>query len=209
MLPLAACLASANHPVHAIDLPGFGRSRWTGRVLSIPELADAVMMWMSASNIARAHLVANSMGCQVVAHVAAQHPDRVATLTLIGPTIDPAAHSIPVQFLRLVHDAIHEPPRLWSLWFRDFFRAGVHRALKTTELMFRDAIEEQLPRIKAPTCILRGSHDPTLPQTAAERMMSLLPRGELVAFEGSSHCVHYTHPQAVASVVEANAARVQ
>jgi pimeloyl-ACP methyl ester carboxylesterase len=201
MIPLGERLATS-HPVYALDLPGFGRSVNGARVLSIPELAESVLQWMSAAGIDRAHLVANSMGCQVAVHIAVRRPERVSSLVLIGPTIDPAAHSILIQFLRLVHDAVHEPPRLWWLWFRDFFRAGVYRALKTTQLMFRDYIEEQLPRILAPTLIVRGGHDPTLPQVAAERMLRLLLRAESVAFDGKSHCVHYTQPDDVAEVIE-------
>ncbi|MDQ6808313.1 MAG: alpha/beta fold hydrolase, partial [Verrucomicrobiota bacterium] len=63
MIPLAERIAE-NHPVHALDLPGFGRSEGPPKVLTIPELADWVLAWMSAIDIQTCHLVANSLGCE-------------------------------------------------------------------------------------------------------------------------------------------------
>ncbi|MCA1660320.1 MAG: alpha/beta fold hydrolase, partial [Verrucomicrobiaceae bacterium] len=90
MIPLAECLA-IHHPVHALDLPGFGRSAAPERVLSVAELANAVIAWMDVCGIARCHLVGNSLGCEIAAHAAVKEPERIASLTLIGPTLDPDA----------------------------------------------------------------------------------------------------------------------
>jgi pimeloyl-ACP methyl ester carboxylesterase len=110
MIPLAECLAGYGE-VHAVDLPGFGRSEGPRHAPSIPKLAEALVDWLAASDIAECHLIANSMGCQVCADLAARFPERVASLTLTGPTIDPAAHSVPRQALRLVGELLREPPR--------------------------------------------------------------------------------------------------
>src|SRR3954469_6173202 len=56
MIPLAECLSVA-HEVHALDLPGFGRSEAPPQVLSIPELADAVVGWLEAMGLEQVHLV--------------------------------------------------------------------------------------------------------------------------------------------------------
>lgn len=204
MIPLAECLAE-RHEVHALDLPGFGRSEAPPHVLTIPELADSVIGWLEQVGIARCHIVANSMGCEIAAHVAVKAPARVASLVLIGPTLDPAAFAVTTQTLRLMRDALHEPFRLWMNWAFDFLRAGLRRALGTTREMFRDRIENQLPRVTAPTLIIRGGIDPTVPQRAAETMQRLLPRGELLVCEGRPHCVHYTDPEPVCRAVEAHA----
>lgn len=200
MIPLAAELA-AQSPVHALDLPGFGRSAAPAEILSIPQLAEAVSAWLAAAQIARCHLVANSLGCEVAAHVAQREPGSIATLTLIGPTIDPHAHAFVVQFFRLLRDAFREPARLWLNWAFDFFRAGPRRTWGTTRAMFRDHIEDQLPRIQTPTLVLRGSRDPTVPQSAAECMTRLLPHGTLRVILGEPHCAHYTRPALVAAAI--------
>ncbi len=63
MIPLAECIAET-HEVHALDLPGFGRSEGPRDVLSIPQLADWVLAWMSEVGLQQAHGVGNSLGCE-------------------------------------------------------------------------------------------------------------------------------------------------
>ncbi len=193
MIPLAECIAE-EHEVHAIDLPGFGRSESPADVLTVPQLADCLIAWMSEMRLGKCHLVANSLGCEIIAQLALKAPERVATLTMIGPTIDPHAFALLTQIIRLMRDAIHEPIRLWMNWNYDFWRAGLRRAIGTTREMFRNHIEDQLPHIAAPTLVMRGGIDPTVPQSAAVTMTRLLPSGKLLVIEGEPHCVHYTNP---------------
>ncbi len=204
MIPLAECIA-LEHPVHALDLPGFGRSESPSQVLTIPQIADWIIAWMSAMDIHCCHLVANSLGCEISAQIAVNAPERVATLTLIGPTIDPQAHALGIQISRLVRDALHEPIRLWMNWIFDFFRAGFRRAIGTTREMLRNYIERQLPRITAPTLVLRGETDPTVPQSAALFMTQLLTHGGLFVIAGAPHCVHYTNSLEVWQAIRNNA----
>lgn len=205
MLPLAECL-TLDHEVHAVDLPGFGRSEAPAGALTIPQLAEALTSWLAASGIDRCHLVANSLGCQIAAHVAARAAPRIASLTLIGATIDPAAPHVLSQFWRLLWDAFHEPPRLWANWAVDFCRAGPVRAVRTTGHMFRDRIEEQLPEITARTLVVRGDNDPTMPSAWADRIVELLPHGTLLNVPGHAHCVHYSAPMIVAEAAANHAA---
>jgi pimeloyl-ACP methyl ester carboxylesterase len=201
MIPLAECIA-AEHEVHALDLPGFGRSEAPDDVLTIRELGEAVLAWISAMQIDRCHLVGNSLGCEVAAYVAINAPDRVATLTMVGATVDPQAYAVVTQTVRLLRDALHEPIRLWINWTFDFFRAGPRRAFGMTREMFRDHIEHQLPRVTRPTLVIRGGTDPTVPQSAAVMLTALLPRGELLVIENEPHCVHYTNPRRVWQAIQ-------
>ena len=201
MIPLADRIAE-EHEVHALDLPGFGRSESPREVLSVPQLAEWLLAWMSEMAIPKCHLIGNSLGCEIAAHVAVKAPERVATLTLIGPTLDPQAFGVIIQTWRLLRDALQEPAALWMNWTFDFFRAGVRRAFGTTREMFRDHIEVQLPKIVAPTLVLRGGNDPTVPQSAALILAGLLSDGELLAIEGEPHCVHYTNSLRVWTAIQ-------
>ncbi|MFN2475186.1 MAG: alpha/beta fold hydrolase [Chthoniobacterales bacterium] len=201
MIPLAERMAE-EHEVHALDLPGFGQSEGPSEVLTIPELAEWVIAWMTAMGIEQCHLVANSLGCEVCAQLAVEAPERVVTLTLIGPTIDPKAHAFGVQVARLLRDSLREPFRLRLNWTFDFFRAGLRRAIGTTRAMFRYYIEQQLPQIAAPTLLMRGENDSTEPQSAALAMTQLLVRGRLVVIAGAPHCVHYTNPREVWEAIQ-------
>jgi len=201
MIPLAELIA-VEHEVNALDLPGFGRSEGPVEVLTVPQLADWVISWMSEMGLPRCHLVANSLGCEIAAHLAVEAPELVATLTLIGPTLDPHALALVTQIVRLLRDALHEPFQLWMNWNFDFCRAGVRRAIGTTREMFRDHIEYQLPQITTRTLVIRGGIDPTVPQSAALGVTDLLAHGELLVIEGEPHCVHYTNPRRVWSAIQ-------
>lgn len=76
------------HTVHAIDLPGFGSSSKPARArYDAPYFARAVLGYMEAVGIERAHLVGNSMGGRVALEVALAEPERVATLSLLAPAL--------------------------------------------------------------------------------------------------------------------------
>jgi pyruvate dehydrogenase E2 component (dihydrolipoamide acetyltransferase) len=70
--------------VYALDLPGHGQSDKTVKDASLPGLSDAVVGFMDALGITRAHLVGHSLGGAIAARTALDHPDRVASITLIG-----------------------------------------------------------------------------------------------------------------------------
>jgi pimeloyl-ACP methyl ester carboxylesterase len=94
LMPLAAELAG-HHPVHVVDLPGFGLSGDPGRVLGVAEHADHLAAWLEAGGLPPVAVLGNSFGCQVAVELAVRHPDRVAGLVLVGPTMDSSARTAP------------------------------------------------------------------------------------------------------------------
>jgi pimeloyl-ACP methyl ester carboxylesterase len=123
MIPIAELLAPYL-AVRAPDPPGFGRSDKPRRPLALPELADALAAWIDAAGLGRPALVGNSFGCQVIVELAARHPDRVACAVLQGPTMDPAARSLPSQTWRWLRDTVQERPDPWAR-LRDYRDAGL------------------------------------------------------------------------------------
>jgi len=76
------------HTVHAIDLPGFGSSEKPVRApYDAAWFANAVLGYLDAMAIDRAHLVGNSMGGRVALELALSRPDRVSTLSLLAPAV--------------------------------------------------------------------------------------------------------------------------
>lgn len=70
--------------VHAVDLPGHGQSAKAIGEPSLGWLSAALVGFMDAVGIERAHLVGHSMGGAIAAETALAHPDRVLSLTLVG-----------------------------------------------------------------------------------------------------------------------------
>ena len=194
MVPTAVELARFCR-VYAIDLPGYGKSYKPNRILNLSELADALAEWMAAIGIMRAHLVANSFGCQILAEFALRHPHRVDRLVLQGPTVDPEARSLGRQLIRLMINSRREQPSLGWITFADYRSAGLHRAWATVKIALGDRIEEKLLHIQAPTLIVRGENDPIVPQKWAEQVAELLPCGNLCVVPGAAHTLNYSAPQ--------------
>ena len=202
MVPTARRLAP-HYPVLAPDLPGFGLSDKPRRVLSIPELADALAAWMQAVGLHSAALVANSLGCQVVVDLAVRRPEMVEALVLSGPTMDPEARSPWPQVGRWLRDWSGERPSLGLAHLRDFALAGPRRSLRTFRHALADRIEDKLPGVQAPSLVVRGERDPIAPQRWTERVAGLLPRGRLIVIPDGPHCVNYSTPGAFVRVVRA------
>jgi 2-hydroxy-6-oxonona-2,4-dienedioate hydrolase len=194
MVPTAEELAPLC-AVSAIDLPGYGDSVKPRTILGLGELANALAAWMDANDLRSAHLVANSFGCQILAEFAVRHRDRVNRLVLQGPTVDPGARTVRQQLARLALNSSREAPGLGRITLTDYRKAGLRRILATIRLAMQDRIEDRLPRIVAPTLVVRGERDPLVPQRWAEEVTRLLPRGELRVLPGLGHTINYTAPR--------------
>jgi pimeloyl-ACP methyl ester carboxylesterase len=80
------------------DLEGSGRSPATG-ALSIAGFARDMLRLLDKLGIERAHVVGHSMGTMVCQALAAQHPERVRSLALLGPIV-----SLPEPGVKAVRD---------------------------------------------------------------------------------------------------------
>lgn len=187
--------------VYAPDLPGFGRSDKPPRTLDVDALSDALAAWMRAANIGSATLVGNSLGCQIVASLAARYPSLVERAVLQGPTMDRGARSVPRQVARFLRNAPREPSSLLSIELRDYQAAGLRRGWRTLRAALEDRIEENLPRVRAPTLVVRGSRDPICTQRWAEEVAGLLPRGRLVVVPGAAHTLNFAAPAEFARLI--------
>jgi pyruvate dehydrogenase E2 component (dihydrolipoamide acetyltransferase) len=86
---------AAGRPTYALDLPGHGGSskELAADGADVGALAGAVLDFMDAEAIGKAHLVGHSLGGAVALDLALNHPDRVRSVTAIcsaglGPEID-------------------------------------------------------------------------------------------------------------------------
>jgi 2-hydroxy-6-oxonona-2,4-dienedioate hydrolase len=190
MVPAAARLAH-DRRVFVPDLPGFGGSDSPPCVLDVAGLSGALSAWMEGIGLERATLVGNSMGCQVIAELAARRPERVERAVLQGPTMDPLGRSVLGQVGRFLLDVPREPPSLLPIEFRDLLSAGTRRAWRTFRYALEDRIEEKLPHVRAPTMVVSGSRDPIAPRRWAEEAATMLPRGRLRVILGAAHAANY------------------
>lgn len=126
MVPTLKRLAR-DYRVYAPDLPGFGESEKLPDSLDVPGLSSALSAWMDVVGLKQAALVGNSMGCQVIVHLAARRPELVEQVVLQAPTMDPCGRSVPRQVARFLLDVPREPLSLVPIELCDLLAAGARR----------------------------------------------------------------------------------
>ena len=199
LMPVAAELA-AFHPVHVVDLPGFGLSGDPGRALDVAGHAVHLAAWIEAAGLAPVVVLGNSFGCQVAVELAVRFPDRVGGLVLVGPTMDPSARTASRQILRWLRDTAKEDPLQLPILVRDVRDAGPRQVVGTLVHALRDPIEDKLPRVGVPVLVTRGSREPIVPVAWAATAARLLPLGELAVVPGP-HNANYGAADHLAELV--------
>lgn len=188
-------------PVFAPDLPGFGRSAKPPRAFTLREQAEVLRAWMDARGLERPLVIANSMGCQVAAELAARWPERVFGLVFIGPTYDLFHRGVASQLWGLFRTALEEPLSLLAVVVRDYFRAGVWRVWRAFREGLRSPLVDVLPRVRAPTLVVRGRRDHVVSARWVERVTRCLPLALSVEVPGGAHAVHYDAADELAAQV--------
>ena len=200
MVPMALLLAR-HCRVLVPDLPGFGESSKPSRALNMIELADLLAAWMRIHKLQGATLIGHSMGTQVIVNLILRHPELVERAILVAPTIDAQRRTIHQQVGRLLLDAVREPFSLLPLVLRDYLKAGFRRTYQTFRYATIDRTEEKLSRLNLPTMVIRGEHDPVVPQSWANTVAELIPGSHLMVIQKAAHAVNYSAPKELALLI--------
>ena len=93
-----------------LDMPGFGKSYSSegSPVLSAP---GAVVDFLDGLGLGSIPIVGNSMGGNVAARIAANHPDRVSRLVTIGGVGVPIFSPGPAEGVKLLVEFVDDPTR--------------------------------------------------------------------------------------------------
>jgi pyruvate dehydrogenase E2 component (dihydrolipoamide acetyltransferase) len=195
---------------YALDLPGHGGSTkdlGAGHI-DVGALAGAVVDFMDAKGIARAHLVGHSLGGAIALGLALSHPDRVASVTAIcsaglGPEIDMAyidgfmAAKRRKQLQPVLEMLVADPQMVSREMIEDVLRfkrldgaeAALNRIVDGTFAGGRQALQltNRLGEIRAPVQVIWGRQD----RIIAVRHAEGLPAGIRVhVLADAGHMVH-------------------
>lgn len=172
--------------VIAVDLPGYGEAPEPARVLTMERTADLIGAYLKANVGEPAVVIGHSMGAQVALELGARHPESVAKLVLVGPTVDPTARTAPRQLARLLRDIAVESPRVIARGAREYLRAGPRIGTKF-QAMLAHRPEDVLPRVAAPTLVLRGEDDLVVTREWCQRVVAGLPDARYGEVPGHGH----------------------
>ncbi len=199
MAPLLVRLGE-HFRAYAPDLPGFGHSSKPRHALGLDAQASVLAGWMQACHLERAAVFANSFGCRIAVRLAVHYTPRVGRLVLQGPTTDPDA-SVVEQLARWLRSGRHEPLALNAILIADYLDCGLPRAIATYRKALRDPLLEHLPRVAAPTLVVRGELDSIAPQAFVDRVVRRLPRGRALVIPGGAHALNFSAPDALARAI--------
>lgn len=210
---------SANHVVHAIDLPGHGDSTKDVGDGSLDVLARVVLGYLAERGIRRAHLVGHSLGGAVIAEAARREPERVTSLTLLAPAgVGPAVNAghmrglvaaasrreLEPHLARLFADPEMVTPQLADDALRFKSIDGVEESLRTlTETLLdgdkpRFDLVDQLAGLRIPVTVVWGRKDEVLPVANVDVLPSTI-RALLV--DDAGHMPHLEQPAAVVASI--------
>ena len=196
---------AARGEVHLLDLPGYGRSPRPDREFSIADHAATVARYLADRGLDHPVVVGHSMGTQVAAQLAADFPDLVDRVVLIGPVVVPTARSLPKLAGLLLRDGLREPLRVTALAVHDYlFRAGVPYMIEQTPHMMHADLDAIAERVDAKALVLRGSDDPVVPHDWAFRLSGRFRQGWYVTVPGP-HASMFAAPERIAGLIDEHA----
>jgi pimeloyl-ACP methyl ester carboxylesterase len=191
------------------DLAGHGATGFVaGADYSAPGQAALVVGLLDALGIERAHVMGNSMGGFVAAHVAAGHPGRTVSVGLcnasgvIGPnpsSLDrmlasgrnPFLLTDTDQFAAFYALTMAQPPYLPRIVLAARAREYVERREELAEVFVdhhhRNLLDEALDSIAVPALVMWGSEDPLVDPSAAAVWTEGLPDATLIVYPGVGH----------------------
>ncbi|MET1018052.1 MAG: alpha/beta hydrolase [Leifsonia flava] len=220
---LAPAVAASGHTVVTMDLRGHGDSDPTFTEYGdAPTAGDIVAL---LRELGHAVIVGNSMAAGAAVLVAADHPELVRGLVLVGPFVrEPASDNV---FSRLFFRMLMAPPWAAAVWraylpklyagtlptdfaaYRDqvhgsIRRPGYARAFSRTTRTSHAQSAASLDRVHTPTLVVMGADDPDFkdPKAEAEWIASTL-HGPAVLIADAGHYPQSQHPEQVASAVTA------
>jgi pimeloyl-ACP methyl ester carboxylesterase len=205
--------------VIAVDLPGFGLSDKPDLPYDLASyrhrLGDFLGRWTRGPVV----VVGHSMGGEIAAALALDHPDRVVAAVLIAPAgfalqpfiagakdVGADARGWVASMLSAAMPPqdpawLSEPPgvRNYTPATDPAYRAAATRVLADFDFL---ALRDSFGDIHQPVLLIWGRQDPTIPFAVGESIAARLPCREFLPLDNVLHRPHQTHPDTVVAAIE-------
>ena len=203
------------------DQRGHGAADAPSCCYSLSTFADDARQLMDLLKIERAAIVGHSLGSMIAITMAAEYPDRVTSIVLIGSTalapvkrgdwlydnvaamtgrLDPSS-----QFSKDWHPA-NQPTRVDPA-FAEAVNAELYPIpLHVWRAVMRELTDVPIGRhsadIKAPVLILSGGKDPLFPAPHHAALLRAFPSAQAHVFPALGHNPNWEQPEAVAKRID-------
>jgi pimeloyl-ACP methyl ester carboxylesterase len=202
------------------DQRGHGASDSPECCFSSAQYAFDARLFMEALGVDRAHVVGHSMGSMVAIAMAAEYPNRVASIGLIGSTA-----LIPVKRGDWLYEEAHALK--WPLDSNTKFMRDWHPANQPTPVdpVFAEAVRAEFmtiprhvwrgvmrelasvpvarhsPDINAPVLILSGGKDPIFTAEHHAALLKAFPKADAHVFPALGHNPNWEQPAEIAKAI--------
>lgn len=218
---LAPRLVEAGYRVILMDLRGLGESSVGWADYSVAAVGSDVLALIRSLEAGPAVVVGTSMAAGAGVWAAAEAPELISGLVLIGPAVHGELGG-PLALLFRALFARPWGPSLWVKYYRSLYpsrkpadfdaytsalgnnlrEAGRIEATLQMMLAPKTASEERLKDVNLPVRVIMGSRDPDFKDPEAEaRWVAEKTKGEYVMVQGAGHYPHAEMPEVTAPLV--------
>lgn len=218
---LAPLLLAAGYRVASTDLRGHGDSDATFSSYGDVDTAGDIIALLEALG-SPAVVVGNSMGAGAAVLAAAERPDLICGLVLIGPFVRDGEMGAAKRAMMRIAMATPWAALTWKSYAPKFYagskpadldaylgdiiasirRPGYAKAFSLTTRTSHAAAEESLARVQVPTLVIMGDKDPDFSDPAAEAAwISTTLSGTALMVPDAGHYPQSQQPQIVSSAI--------
>jgi pimeloyl-ACP methyl ester carboxylesterase len=207
----------------AVDLPGFGGSERRDDLLSPRAMGGFLAQLITEVDLGTPHIVAPDVGTSAALFAAAEHPERIASVT-----VGTGGAAVPLELGEPLKSWVLDPdldkyrridPRVIVNTSLDTIAGGIPDELRADHVACYDGdrfvesmryvrrypeelpmLAELLPAITTPVTIINGGHDRVVPVANAKFLDDRLPNSSLHILD-AGHFVWEEAPEAYASII--------
>lgn len=212
---LAPQLVEAGFRVVAMDVRGHGETSVSWPDYSVAGVGKDIVAMARHLDAGPVTVVGTSMAAGAAIWAAAEAPERVGKIALIGPAVRDGG---PLWQSQVMSWPFSGPwgPSLWGMFYTSLYptrkpadfdayldklRANLHEpgrlaALRAMIASSKAASEERLSKVRVPSLVLMGTRDPDFPEPAVEaKRVAGAMGGEMQMIEGAGHYPHAEMPE--------------
>ena len=205
---LAPELSQAGYRVVSADLRGHGESSVDWDEYTVPASGQDILDLIAHLNAGPAHVIGTSFSPGAAVWAAAEQPDAIRSLTLIGAFVRTPKANFMTWFTENVLMRVPGRVALWGTFYKTMYptaqpddfdaylndlkntlqEPGRFEALRKVAFASKDAAEERLDKVTAPSLVIMGTKDPDWPDPVAEaKFIQEKLSAELVLIDDAGH----------------------
>jgi len=205
----------------AVTQRGHGHSDKPHEPYAVKDFAADVPLLLDALNIDRAILVGHSMGSSIALQAAADYPDRVAGVALLGAFAAFQGNAAVDELGQAIQSFTESVDPEFVLAFQEATVAGmipqryldtvVNESLRCPSRVWRRVFQGMqacdplaaAERCRTPGVVIWGDADAFCPRADQLVLRDTLPEGRLFTLRGVGHALHWERPAETASILRA------